>query len=137
MSRMQDDFFEQVGRNYGLERGNAFRRSGETKTYISAGAYGLRGTGARGRKGASTSRSALNGSAKKQHEHAPKNTDEQRQNWKEVEQLQGERQAQHKSLLQLTEAANNKQKEVKRLDYTLQEQRSEFEAITADIKQAG
>lgn len=37
----------------------------------------------------------------------------------------------------MTEAANNKQKEVKRLDYTLQEKRGEFEAITADIKQAG
>lgn len=30
----------------------------------------------------------------------------------------------------------NRQKELRALDYTLQEKKSEFEAITADIKQA-
>ena len=54
---------------------------------------------------------------------------------KEVEQLQEERQAQHKSLLLLTEARHKAQKEVKGLNYTLQEEKAEFEAIKGNMNQ--
>lgn len=135
MSKTQDQFFEQVGRGYGLERG-VHMDGQEKKTHISAQEHELREI-----------RQEI--AREKEHleaiEHSEETARTRAQKWrqttaelqKEVEQLQEERQAQHKSLLQLTEAANNKQKEVKRLDYTLQEKRSEFEAITADIKQAG
>lgn len=135
MSKTQDAFFEQVGRGYGLERG-IHMDGQEKKQHISAQEHELREI-------------KQEIAREKEHleaiEHSEETARTRAQEYrrtaaklqKEVEQLQEERQAQHKSLLQLTEAANNKQKEVKRLDYTLQEKRGEFEAITADIKQAG
>lgn len=135
MSKTQDAFFEQVGRGYGLERG-VHMDGQEKKQHISAQEHELREI-------------KQEIAREKEHleaiEHSEETARIRAQEYrrtaaklqKEVEQLQEERQAQHKSLLQLTEAANNKQKEVKRLDYTLQEKRGEFEAITADIKQAG
>lgn len=135
MSKTQDAFFEQVGRGYGLGRG-IHMDGQEKKQHISAQEHELREI-------------KQEIAREKEHleaiEHIEETARTRAQEYrrtaaklqKEVEQLQEERQAQHKSLLQLTEAANNKQKEVKRLDYTLQEKRGEFEAITADIKQAG
>lgn len=135
MSKTQDAFFEQVGRGYGLGRG-IHMDGQEKKQHISAQEHELREI-------------KQEIAREKEHleaiEHSEETARTRAQEYrrtaaklqKEVEQLQEERQAQHKSLLQLTEAANNKQKEVKRLDYTLQEKRGEFEAITADIKQAG
>lgn len=111
MTKTQDQFFEQVGRGYGLERG-IHMDGQEKRQHISAQEHEL-------------------------HEIKQQIAREQEKLQKQIEQLQEERSEQHKSLLLLTEAANNKQKEIKRLDYTLQEKRSEFEAITADIKQAG
>lgn len=134
MSKTQDAFFEQVGRGYGLERGIHIDGQ-EKRQHISAQEHELREIKqkiARGQErleAVEHSEETARTRAKEYRRTAAKLQ-------KEVEQLQEERQAQHKSLLQLTEAANNKQKEVKRLDYTLQEKRGEFEAITADIKQA-
>lgn len=135
LSRMQTEFFEQVGRGYGLERGVQMDGQ-EKKKHITAQEHELREI-------------KQEIAREKEHleaiEHSEETARTRAQEYrrtaaklqKEVEQLQEERQAQHKSLLQLTEAANNKQKEVKHLNYTLQEKRDEFETITADIKQAG
>lgn len=135
MSKTQDQFFEQVGRNYGLERG-IHMDGQEKKQHISAQEHKLREI-------------KQEIAREKEHleaiEHSEETARTRAQKWrqtaaelqKQVEVLQEERSKQHKSLLLLTEATNNKQKEVKRLDYTLQEKRGEFEAITADIKQAG
>lgn len=135
MSKTQDQFFEQVGRGYGLERG-VHMDGQEKKQHISAQEHTLREI----KQEIAREQEKL-GAIEHSEETARTRAQEYRRTaaklQKEVEQLQEERQAQHKSLLQLTEAANNKQKEVKRLDYTLQEKRGEFEAITADIKQAG
>lgn len=134
MTKTQDQFFEQVGRGYGLERG-IHMDGQEKKQHISAQEHELREI-------------KQEIAREKEHleaiEHSEETARTRAQEYrrtaaklqKEVEQLQEERQAQHKSLLQLTEAANNKQKEVKHLNYTLQEKRDEFETITADIKQA-
>lgn len=134
MAHMQTEFFEQVGRVYGLERG-IHMDGQEKKQHISAQEHELREI-------------KQEIAREKEHleaiEHSEETARTRAQEYrrtaaklqKEVEQLQEERQAQHKSLLQLTEAANNKQKEVKHLNYTLQEKRDEFETITADIKQA-
>lgn len=135
MSKTQDQFFEQVGRSYGLERG-IHMDGQEKKQHISAQEHELREI-------------KQEIAREKEHleaiEHSEETARTRAQKWrqtaaelqKQVEVLQEERSKQHKSLLLLTEATNNKQKEVKRLDYTLQEKRGEFEAITADIKQAG
>lgn len=135
MTKTQDQFFEQVGRGYGLERG-IHMDGQEKKQHISAQEHTLREI----KQEIAREQEKL-GAIEHSEETARTRAQEYRRTaaklQKEVEQLQEERQAQHKSLLQLTEAANNKQKEVKRLDYTLQEKRGEFEAITADIKQAG
>ena len=136
MTKTQDQFFEQVGRGYGLERGIHIMDGQEKKQHISAQEHTLREI----KQEIAREQEKL-GAIEHSEETARTRAQEYRRTaaklQKEIEQLQEERQAQHKSLLQLTEAANNKQKEVKRLDYTLQEKRGEFEAITADIKQAG
>ena len=133
MSKTQDQFFEQVGRGYGLERG-IHMDGQEKKQHISAQEHQLREI---------KQKIAREQEHLEAIEHSEETARTRAQEYrriaaklqKEVEQLQEERQAQHKSLLLLTEAANNKQKEVKHLNYTLQEKRSEFETITADIKQ--
>lgn len=134
MSKTQDQFFEQVGRDYGLERG-IHMDGQEKKQHISAQEHELREI-------------KQEIAREKEHleaiEHSEETARTRAQEYrrtaaklqKEVEQLQEERQAQHKSLLQLTEAKHKAQKEVKGLNYTLQEKRDKFEAITADIKQA-
>ena len=99
MSKTQDQFFEQVGRGYGLERG-IHMDGQEKKTHISAQEHELR---------------------------------EIRQ---KIARGQEERNSQHKSLLKLTEAKYKAQKEVKRLNYTIKDKQTEFDTITADIKQA-
>lgn len=135
MSKTQDSFFEQVGRGYGLARG-IHMDGQEKKQHISAQEHELREIKqeiAREKEHLE----AIEHSEESARIRAKKCRQTAAELQKQVEVLQEERSKQHKSLLQLTEAANNKQKEVKRLDYTLQEKRGEFEAITADIKQAG
>lgn len=135
MTKTQDQFFEQVGRGYGLERG-IHMDGQEKKQHISAQEHELREIKqeiAREKEHLE----AIEHSEESARIRAQKCRQIAAELQKQVEVLQEERSKQHKSLLQLTEAANNKQKEVKRLDYTLQEKRGEFEAITADIKQAG
>lgn len=135
MSKTQDQFFEQVGRDYGLARG-IHMDGQEKKQHISAQEHQLREI----KQQIAREQEKL-GAIEHSEETARTRAQEYRRTaaklQKEVEQLQEERQAQHKSLLQLTEAANNKQKEVKHLNYVLQEKKGEFEAIAADIKQAG
>lgn len=135
MSKTQDAFFEQVGRGYGLERG-VHMDGQEKKEHISAQEHELREI----RRQIARGQEEL-GAIEHSEETARTRAQEYRRTaaklQKEVEQLQEERQAQHKSLLQLTEAKHKAQKEVKGLNYTLQKEKAEFEAITANIKQAG
>lgn len=134
MSKTQDAFFEQVGRGYGLERG-IHMDGQEKKQHISAQEHQLREI----KQQIAREQEKL-GAIKHSEETARTRAQEYRRTaaklQKEVEQLQEERQAQHKSLLQLTEAKYKAQKEVKRLNYTINDKQTEFDAITADIKQA-
>ena len=134
MSKMQDTFFEQVGKGYGLERG-IHMDGQEKRQHISAQEHELREIKqkiARGKE----ELGAIEHSEETARTRAQKYRQTAAELQKQVEVLQKERSKQHKSLLLLTEAANNKQKEVKHLNYTLQEKRGEFEAITGNIKQA-
>lgn len=134
MTKTQDQFFEQVGRGYGLERG-IHMDGQEKKQHISAQEHELREI----KQEIAREQERLE-AAEHSEETARTRARKYRQTaaelQKQIEVLQEERNKQHKSLLLLTEAANNKQKEVKELNYTLQEKRGEFEAITGNIKQA-
>lgn len=134
MSKTQDAFFEQVGRGYGLERG-IHMDGQEKKEHISAQEHELREI----RRQIARGQEEL-GAIEHSEETARTRAQEYRQTaaelQKQVEQLQEERAKQHNSLKMLSASKINRQKEVRALDYTLQEKRDEFNAITADIKQA-
>lgn len=134
MSKTQDAFFEQVGRGYGLERG-IHMDGQEKKEHISAQEHELREI----RRQIARGQEEL-GAIEHSEETARTRAQEYRQTaaelQKQVEQLQEERAKQHNSLKMLSASKINRQKEVRALDYTLQEKRDEFDAITADIKQA-
>lgn len=135
MSKTQDSFFEQVGRNYGLERG-IHMDGQEKKQHISAQEHELREIKqeiAREKEHLE----AIEHSEETARTRAQKARQTAAELQKQVQVLQEERCKQHKSLLLLTEAKHKAQKEVKGLNYTLQKEKAEFEAITADIKQAG
>lgn len=133
MSKTQDQFFEQVGRGYGLERG-IHMDGQEKKEHISAQEHELREIRrqiARGQE----ELGAIEHSKKSARTRAQEYRQTAAELQKEVEQLQEERQAQHKSLLLLTKARHKAQKEVKGLNYTLQEEKAEFEAIKGNMNQ--
>lgn len=133
MSKTQDSFFEQVGRGYGLARG-IHMDGQEKKQHISAQEHELR--------------EIKQQIAKEQEkleaiEHSEETARTRARNYrqiaaelqKQVEVLQEERNEQHKSLLLLTEAKHKAQKEIKGLNYTLQEEKAEFEAIKGNMSQ--
>lgn len=134
MSKTQDQFFEQVGRGYGLERG-IHMDGQEKKQHISAQEHQLREI----KQQIVREQEKLEAA-----EHSEETARTRARNYrqtaaelqKQVEQLQEARSKQHKSLLLLTEATNNKQKEVKHLNYVLQEKKGEFEAIKDNIQTA-
>lgn len=133
MSKTQDAFFEQVGRGYGLERG-IHMDGQEKKTHISAQEHELREIKqqiARGQE----ELGAIEHSKRSARERAQEYRQTTAELQKQVEQLQEERNKQHKSLLLLTEAKHKAQKEVKGLNYTLQEEKAEFEAIKGNMSQ--
>lgn len=134
MSKTQDSFFEQVGRSYGLERG-IHMDGQEKKEHISAQEHKLREIKqqiAREQEKLEAIEHSEETARTRALEYKQTATELQKQ----VEQLQEERNSQHKSLLKLTEAKYKAQKEVKRLNYTIKDKQTEFDAITADIKQA-
>lgn len=134
MSKTQDAFFEQVGKGYGLERG-VHMDGQEKKQHISAQEHTLREI-----KQQITREQEHLEAIEHSEESARIRAQTARQTatelQKEVKQLQEERNSQHKSLLKLTKAKYKTQKEVKRLNYTIKDKQTEFDAITADIKQA-
>lgn len=135
MSKTQDSFFEQVGRGYGLERGMQIDGQ-EKKQHISAQEHELREIKqeiAREKEHLE----AIEHSEETARTRAQKARQTATELQKQVQVLQEERNSQHKSLLKLTEAKYKAQKEVKRLNYTIKDKQTEFDAITADIKQAG
>lgn len=134
MSKTQDQFFEQVGRGYGLERG-IHMDGQEKKTHISAQEHELREIRQKITRG-QEELEAIEHSEESARIRAQEFKQKAAELQKQIEQLQEERNSQHKSLLKLTEAKYKAQKEVKRLNYTIKDKQTEFDAITADIKQA-
>lgn len=135
MSKTQDQFFEQVGRSYGLERG-IHMDGQEKKEHISAQENQLREIKQKIAR-EQERLEAIEHSEESARIRAQESKKTAAELQKQVEQLQGKRVEQHNSLKMLSASKINRQKELRALDYTLQEKRDEFEAITADIKQAG
>ena len=134
MSKTQDAFFEQVGRGYGLGRG-IHMDGQEKKEHISAQEHELREIRQKITRG-QEELEAIEHSEESARIRAQEFKQKAAELQKQIEQLQEERNSQHKSLLKLTEAKYKAQKEVKRLNYTIKDKQTEFDAITADIKQA-
>lgn len=134
MSKTQDQFFEQVGRGYGLERG-IHMDGQEKKTHISAQEHELREIRQKITRG-QEELEAIEHSEESARRRAQEFKQKAAELQKQIEQLQEERNSQHKSLLKLTDAKYKAQKEVKRLNYTIKDKQTEFDAITANIKQA-
>ena len=133
MSKTQDEFFEQVGRGYGLERG-IHMDGQEKKEHISAQEHELREIRrqiARGQE----ELGAIEHSKKSARERAQEYRQTTAELQKQVEQLQEERVKQHNSLKMLSASKINRQKELRALDYTLQEKRDEFDAIKGNMSQ--
>lgn len=133
MSKTQDQFFEQVGRGYGLERG-IHMDGQEKKEHISAQEHELREIRrqiARGQE----ELGAIEHSKKSARTRAQEYRQTAAELQKQVEQLQKERVEQHNSLKMLSASKIFRQKELRALDYTLQEKRDEFEAIKGDMSQ--
>lgn len=133
MSKTQDSFFEQVGKSYGLQRG-IHMDGQEKRQHISAQEHELREIKQAIAKG-KEELEAIEHSEKTARTRAQESKRTAEELKKQVEQLQEERAKQHNSLKMLSASKINRQKELRALDYTLQEKRDEFEAITADIKQ--
>ena len=134
MSKTQDAFFEQVGRGYGLERG-IHMDGQEKKEHISAQEHELREIRQKITRG-QEELEAIEHSEESARIRAQEFKQKAAELQKQIEQLQEERNSQHKSLLKLTESKYKAQKEVKRINYTIKDKQTEFDAITADIKQA-
>ena len=134
LSRMQTEFFEQVGKEHGLERGIQMDGQ-EKKKRISAQEHELHEIKQQIAR-EQEKLEAIEHSEETARTRAQEFKQKAAELQKQIEQLQEERNNQHKSLLKLTEAKHKAQKEVKGLNYTIKDKQTEFDAITADIKQA-
>ena len=133
MSKMQDTFFEQVGKGYGLERG-IHMDGQEKRQHISAQEHELREIKqkiARGKE----ELGAIEHSEETARTRAQKYRQTAAELQKEVEQLQEERNKQHNSVKMLSASKISRQKELRALDYTLQEKKDELEAIKGDLEE--
>lgn len=133
MSKAQDEFFEQVGKGYGLERG-IHMDGQEKKKHISAQEHELREIRQKIARG-QEELEAIEHSKETARTRAQTARQTATELQKEVEQLQEERNNQHKSLLKLTEAKHKAQKEVNGLNYTIKDKQTEFEAMKGDLEE--
>lgn len=132
MSKTQDEFFEQVGRSYGLERG-IHMDGQEKKQHISAQEHELREIKQKIARG-QEELEAIEHSKESARMRAQKARQTATELQKQVEQLQEERAKQHNSLKMMSASKMDKRKELRALDDTLQEKKDEFEAMRKDVE---
>lgn len=133
MSKTQDQFFEQVGRGYGLERG-IHMDGQEKKEHISAQEHELREIRrqiARGQEELGAIEHSKKSARIRAQEYRQTATELQ----KEVEQLQEERVEQHNSLKMLSASKINRQKELRGINNAIKRAKSELEAIKGDLEE--
>lgn len=133
MSKTQDQFFEQVGRGYGLERG-IHMDGQEKKEHISAQEHELREIRrqiARGQEELGAIEHSKKSARIRAQEYRQTATELQ----KEVEQLQEERVEQHNNLKMLSASKINRQKELRGINNAIKRAKSELEAIKGDLEE--
>ena len=133
MSNAQDEFFEQVGRGYGLERGVQMDGQ-EKKKHISAQEHELREIRQKIARG-QEELEAVEHSVETARTRAQTARQTATELQKQVEQLQEERVKQHNSLKMLSASKTDRQKELKKINNNIRQKQHEFEAITRDLEE--
>lgn len=133
MSKAQDEFFEQVGKGYGLGRG-IHMDGQEKKKHISAQEHELREIRqkiARGKE----ELEAIEHSKETARTRAQTARQTATELQKEVEQLQEERSRQHNSLKMLSASKTDRQKELQGINNAIRQKQREFEAMKGDLEE--
>lgn len=133
MSKAQDEFFEQVGKGYGLERG-IHMDGQEKKKHISAQEHELREIRQKIARG-QEELEAVEHSVETARTRAQTARQTATELQKQVEQLQEERIKQHNSLKMLSASKTDRQKELKKINNNIRQKQHEFEAITRDLEE--
>lgn len=133
MSKAQDEFFEQVGKGYGLERG-IHMDGQEKKKHISAQEHELREIRKKIARG-QEELEAVEHSVETARTRAQTARQTATELQKQVEQLQEERVKQHNSLKMLSASKTDRQKELKKINNNIRQKQHEFEAITRDLEE--
>lgn len=133
LSRMQTEFFEQVGKEYGLERGVQMDGQ-EKKRRITAQEHKLREITAEKQKQLEEL-GAIKHSEKTARTRAQTARRTATELQKEVEQLQADRQWQHNSLKKLVGACSERSKELRGLNNAIRQKQREFEAVKEDLEE--
>lgn len=133
MSKAQDEFFEQVGKGYGLERG-IHMDGQEKKKHISAQEHELREIRQKIARG-QEELEAVEHSVETARTRAQTARQTATELQKQVEQLQKERVKQHNSLKMLSASKTDRQKELKKINNNIRQKQHEFEAITRDLEE--
>lgn len=133
MSKAQDEFFEQVGKGYGLERG-IHMDGQEKKKHISAQEHELREIRQKIARG-QEELEAVEHSVETARTRAQTARQTATELQKQVEQLQEERVKQHNSLKMLSASKTDRQKELKEINNNIRQKQHEFEAITRDLEE--
>lgn len=133
MSKAQDEFFEQVGKGYGLERG-IHMDGQEKKKHVSAQEHELREIRQKIARG-QEELEAVEHSVETARTRAQTARQTATELQKQVEQLQEERVKQHNSLKMLSASKTDRQKELKKINNNIRQKQHEFEAITRDLEE--
>lgn len=133
MSKAQDEFFEQVGKGYGLERG-IHMDGQEKKKHISAQEHELREIKQEIAKG-KEELEAIEHSKESARIRAQTARQTATELQKEVEQLQADRKWNHDSLKKLASERSERSKELKRINNTIRQKQRELEAIKEDVEE--
>lgn len=133
MSKAQDEFFEQVGKGYGLGRG-IHMDGQEKKKHISAQEHELREIRQKIARG-QEELEAVEHSVETARTRAQTARQTATELQKQVEQLQEEKVKQHNSLKMLSASKTDRQKELKKINNNIRQKQHEFEAITRDLEE--
>lgn len=133
MSKAQDEFFEQVGKGYGLARG-IHMDGQEKKKHISAQEHELREIRQKIARG-QEELEAIEHSKETARTRAQTARQTATELQKEVEQLQEERSRQHNSLKMLSASKTDRQKELRGINNAIRQKQREFEAMKGDLEE--
>lgn len=133
MSKAQDEFFEQVGKGYGLARG-IHMDGQEKKKHISAQEHELREIRQKIARG-QEELEAIEHSKETARTRAQTARQTATELQKEVEQLQEERSRQHNSLKMLSASKTDRQKELRGINNAIRQKQRELEAIRKDVEE--